>query len=105
VRIVAAGTGNAIGQVFGLGEVLCLQAGLVALQANGRGLSRAQSFEADDLGDIAATIDMRLCWTVTRLATMLTIFQQGRVWGVVEVLVPDFLVAGLADIVGRVLAG
>lgn len=74
---MATGTGNAIGQVFGLGEVLRLQAGLVALKANGRGLRRAQSFKADDLRDIATAIDMSLCWTVARLATMFAIFQQG----------------------------
>ena len=41
VRTMTTGAANAIGQVFGLGEVLGLQAGLVALGADGRGLRRA----------------------------------------------------------------
>ena len=104
MRVVAVGAGNAVGQVFGLGEVLRLQAGLMALQTDGGGLRRAEGFEADDLGDIAAAVDVRLGGTVTGLAAVLAILQQGRVWCVVEVLVPHLLVAGLADIVGRVLA-
>ena len=75
----------------------------MALQADGRGLCRAESFEANDLGNIAAAIDVRLGRTVTRLAAMPAILQQGRVWRVEEVLVPHLLVAGLADFVGRVL--
>jgi hypothetical protein len=39
---------------------------------------------------------------VTGLAAVLAILQQGRVWCVVEVLVPHLLVASLADIVGCV---
>ena len=102
MRVVAVGAGNAVGQVLGFGEVLGLQAGLMALEADGGGLRRAEGFEADDLGDIATAVDVRLGRTVTGLAAVLAILQQGRVWCVVEVLVPHLLVASLADIVGRV---
>jgi len=74
----------------------------MALCANGRGFGRTQVLEADDLGYIAAAIHVRLAWTVARLAAMLVAFQKRRVGRTGKVLVPDFLVAGLANIRVRI---
>jgi hypothetical protein len=63
-----------------------------------------QRLEANDLGDIASAVNMCLRRTVTSLATMLVAFQQRGVWSIGEVLVPDILVASLADISLGVLA-
>jgi len=68
---------DAVRQVLGFGEVLGLQAGLMALGADGDSLSRSQSFEADDFTDIATAVHMRLPRTVAGLASMLRAFEEG----------------------------
>ena len=60
VRAVTGGATDAIRQVFGLGEVLRFQAGLVALGADRRGLRRTQRLKANDLGEIAAAVNVGL---------------------------------------------
>ena len=103
VRAVTACAADAVGQVLGLREVLGFEAGLVTLRANCCRLGWAQGFEADDLGDVAAAIDMRLPGTVTSLASVLVALQKRRMRSSCKVFIPDFLVAGLADIGWRVL--
>ena len=85
-------------QMFGLGKVLRLQTGLVTLRANRRSLGGAQVFEANDLGHVSATIDVGLRRTVTRLTTVFVTFEQCCMRSIRKVLVPNFLVAGLADV-------
>ena len=102
VRTMTRGATDTVREVCRVGKVLRLQAGLMALCANGRGFGRTQVLEADDLGYIAAAIHVRLAWTVARLAAMLVAFQKRRVGRTGKVLVPDFLVAGLANIRVRI---
>ena len=103
VRAVAGGATDAAGQVLRLGEVLRLQAGLVTLGADRRSLCRAQRLEANDLGDVAAAVNVRLGGTVAGLASVLVALKQRRMRSAGEVLVPDLLVAGLADVILRIL--
>ena len=70
MRAVTSGAADAVGQVLGLGEILCLQAGLMALSADGRCLGRAQCLEANDLGDVATAIDVGLRRTMATLASV-----------------------------------
>ena len=104
VRTVTRSAADAVGQVRGLGEILRLQARLVTLGTDGCCLRRAQRLEANDLGDIAAAVDVRLRRAMTGLASVLVALEQRCVRSVGEVLVPDFLVAGLADVGLGVLA-
>src|ERR1039457_823494 len=104
VRAVARSATDAARQVSGLGKILRLQAGLVALGADGRRRRRSQRLEANDLGDVAAAVNVGLRRTMTRLASVLVALQQCRVRSVGEVLVPDFLVTSLADAGLSVLA-
>jgi len=69
-----------------------------------RGLGWTQIFEADDLGDVAAAINMGLRGAVTALASVLVPFQQRSVRSTGKMLLPNFLVAGLADVSLGVLA-
>jgi hypothetical protein len=96
-------TADAIGEVFRLGKVLGLQARLMALGTNGSGLCRTQRLEADDLGDIAATFNVGLCWAMTRLASMLVALEQRSMRSVGKVLLPNLLVTRFADVVVRIL--
>ena len=98
MRAVTAGATDAIGQMRGAGKVLRLQAGLMALGADGSGLGRTQLLEANDLGDVATAVDMRLSRPMAGLASVLIAFQQGRVGRVCEVFVPDFLMTSLTDV-------
>ncbi len=98
VRVVTGGAAHAIRQMHRRGKILRLQTGLVALQADRRGFGRAQLFEANDFCDVAATVHMRLARAVTPLATVLIAFEQCRVGSTREMLFPDILVAGLADV-------
>ena len=60
----------------GFGEILGFKARLMTGSADCRGLSRAQSLETNDLGNISSTVDMRLPWTMAGLASVLTAFEQ-----------------------------
>jgi hypothetical protein len=104
VGTVAACATDAVGEVFGLGEVLGLQAGLVALRANGNCLRRTQRFEANNLCDVAAAVHMRLCGAMASLATVLVSLEQRRVRRTGKMLLPDLLMAGFADVGVSVLA-
>ena len=104
VRVVTVRARNATCQMLGLGEVLRFQAGLMASGADLRGLSWTQGFEADDLGNVAAAIHVGLAGTVTALASMLAALQQRGVGSARKVLVPHFLMAGLADVSFGVLS-
>ena len=103
VRAMTTGATDTIRQVFRLGEVLRFQTRLVALGADRCRLRRAQIFEADDLGDVAAAIDVGLAGTVTSLASMLIALQQGRMRCAGEVLLPDLLMTALANVGWSVL--
>ena len=98
MRTVTGRTADTIGQVFRVGKVLRFQAGLVALRTDRRRLGGTQRFKTNDLGGIAAAVNMGLRRTVTSLTSMLTALEQRRVRRVREVLVPYFLVAGLANV-------
>ncbi len=98
VRAVAGGATDAVRQVFGLGKVLRLQARLMTSGADRSGLGRTQRFEANDLGWIAAAINVGLPGTMAALASVLAALQQRRMRSARKVLLPDFLVAGLTDI-------
>src|ERR1035438_6243322 len=104
VRTVTRRATDTICQVCGLGKILRLQAGLVALGTDGRRLRWTQRLKANDLRGIAAAVHVRLRWAVTALASMLVALQQCSVWSTGKVLVPHFLVAGLAHVRGGVLA-
>src|SRR5215472_3162869 len=104
VWTVAGGASDAAGKMSGLGKVLCFKTGLVAFGADAGGLGGSQRLKTNDLGDIAATVDVRLARPVTTLATVLIAFEQRVVWGGCEVLFPYLLMAGLADVVGGVSA-
>jgi hypothetical protein len=95
---------DAIGEVLGFGEVLGLQAGLVALGADRCRLRRTQLLKTNDLGDVSAAINMGLRRSVTGLASMLATLEQRRMRRTREMLVPDFLVAGLANVGVGILA-
>ena len=103
VRIMAASAGYAAGKMLGLRKVLRLQAGLMAADADGSGLCGTQRFKADDFGNVAAAVDVRLSWSVTGLAPMLIALQQCRMRSACEMFLPEFLMASLADIVFCVL--
>jgi len=90
--------------VFRVGKVLRFQAGLVALRTYRRRLGRTQRFETNDLGDIAAAVNVRLCRTVTSLAAMLVALEQRGMRGTGEVFVPYFLVTCFANVGVGVLA-
>ena len=98
MRTVTGRTADTIGQVFRVGKVLRFQAGLVALRTDRRRLGGTQRFKTNDLGGVAAAVNMGLRRTVTSLTSMLTALEQRRVRRVREVLVPYFLVAGLANV-------
>ena len=100
---MTTGAADTVRKVFGLGKILRLQAGLMAFGADRRGLGWAQFLEADDLRDIAATINMGLCRTMTSLAPVLVTFEQRGMGSVGKVLVPYILVARLANVDGGVL--
>lgn len=104
VGTVTAGASDAICKVFGLGEVLRFQAGLVTVRANRGGLSRAQGLKPDDFSDVAAAIYVGLSRSVTRLTTVLVAFEQCGMRGARKMLFPDLLVAGLANVGFGVLA-
>ena len=65
VGTVARGATDAVRQVLGLGEILRLQARLVTFGTDRRGLGRSQCFKANDFGDVATAIYVRLRRTVT----------------------------------------
>ena len=89
-----------------VGKILRLQTGLVALRADRRRLGRTQRFETNDLGDIAAPVNVGLCRTVTSLASMLIALEQRGVRRTREVLVPHFLVTCLTNLgIGVLAAG
>ena len=94
---------QAVGQVLGLGEILRLQTGLMALGANRSRLRGTQGLEPNDLGGIATTVYVGLRRTMTRLASMLVALKQCRMRSIGEVLVPDFLVTRFADVIVRIL--
>ena len=76
----------------------------MTLGTNCRSLGRAECLESDDFGDVASPINMRLAGSMAGLTSVLTSFQEGRMWGSGKVFVPHFLVTGFADIGFRVLA-
>ena len=75
VRTVTARATDAIRQVFRLGEILRFQGRLVALRTDGCRFRRTQLLEANDLGGIAAAVNMGLRRTVTSLASVLVAFE------------------------------
>lgn len=75
VRTVTAGATDAIRQVFGLGEILRFRGRLVALRTDRCCLRRTQLLKANDLGGIAAAVNMGLRRTVTSLASVLVAFE------------------------------
>jgi hypothetical protein len=75
VRTVAAGATDPIRQVFGLGEILRFRGRLVALRTDRCCLRRIQLLKANDLGGIAAAVNMGLRRTVTSLASVLVAFE------------------------------
>lgn len=104
VGTVTGGTADAIGQVLRVGKILRFQAGLVALGTDRRGLGRTQGFETNDLGGIAAAVNVGLRGAVTSLTSVLIAFEQRGVRRTREVLVPHFLVTRLANVSVGVLA-
>jgi len=75
VGAMARGAADAIRQVRRLAEILRLQAGLMTLRADGRGLRRTQFFEANDLVGVAASVDVSLRRAMAALTPMLLAFQ------------------------------
>jgi len=75
VWTVAGGATDAAGKMSGLGKVLCFKTGLVAFGTDSRRLCRSQRFKPNDLGDIAAAVNMRLARAVTALASVLIAFE------------------------------
>src|SRR5271166_4727264 len=104
MRAVTRSATDAVRQMLGLGEILRLQAGLVAFGTDGGSLSRRQSFEADNFTDIATAVHMRLRRAVAGLAAMLVTLEEGRMRCGSKMFFPDLLVAGLADVGFGVLA-
>src|SRR5208283_4105079 len=104
VRAVTVRAADAVRQVFGLGKVLRFQAGLVASRANRCSGGRTQLLKANDLGDVSAAVNVGLRRAVTSLASMLIAFEQRGMRSIRKVFVPDFLVAGLANVCVGVLA-
>ena len=97
---------DAVGQVLRVGKILRFQTGLMALGADRRRLGRTQGFETNDLGGIAAAVNVGLRRTMTSLAAMLIALEQRGVRRTGEVLVPHFLVTCLANFgVGVLAAG
>jgi hypothetical protein len=95
---VTTGATDAIRQVFGLREILRFQTGLVTLRTDCGCLSGTEGFEPNDLGDVTAAVNMGLSGTVTSLASVLISLQERSMWSSCKVFVPNFLVAGLANI-------
>ena len=99
VRAVTGRATDTIGQVFRVGKVLRFQAGLVALGTDRRRLRRTQRLETNDLGDIAAAVNVRLTRPVTSLASMLIALEQrGMRRAPRSRLSPHFLVTRLANV-------
>ena len=98
VRTMACGATDPVCQMGRLGKILRLQAGLVALGADGCRLRRTQLLEANDLRNIASAVNVGLRWTMTTLTSMLVTLEQRGVRCIRKMLVPHFLVAGLADV-------
>jgi len=98
VGTMTSGATDAIRQVLRLGKVLRLEAGLMALGADGGSLRRTQCLETNNLGDIAPALYVGLCRSMTGLASVSVALNQNGVWSVGKVLLPDFLMAGLADV-------
>jgi len=90
--------------VTGIGKVLRLQAGLVAPGADLRALRRTEGLEADDFGGIAAAVNVGLSGTVAALTSVLVALQQRGVRSAGKVLLPQLLMAGLANAGLSVLA-
>jgi hypothetical protein len=104
MRAVTTGTTDTTRQVFGLREILRFQAGLVTLCTDCCRLSGSQGFESNDFGDVPTAVDVRLAGAVASLAPMLVAFQKRGMRSSGKVFVPNFLVAGLADIGWGVLS-
>lgn len=104
VWAVTGRTTDTIGQVFRVGKVLRFQAGLVALRTDRCRLGGTQRLKTNDLGDIAAAVNVRLARPVTSLASMLIALEQSGMRRTREVLVPQFLVTCLANVGFGVLA-
>ncbi len=105
MRTVTVRATDAAGQVFGLGKILRLQAGLMTFRADRCRFGWTQLFKANNFGGITAALNVGLRGAVTSLTTVLIAFQQRRMRSSREVLVPDFLVAGLASVGLGVLGG
>jgi len=101
---VTGSTADAIRQVLRVGEILRFQTGLVALRTDRRRLGGAQRLETNDLGDIAAAVNVGLCRAMASLASMLIALEQRGVRRTGEVFIPHFLVTGLANLGVGVLA-
>ena len=65
---------------------------------------RTECLEANDLRDVAAAVNVRLRRAMAGLASVLVALEQRRVRSVRKVLVPNFLVARLANFGFSVLA-
>jgi hypothetical protein len=104
VGTVTGSTADAIRQVLRVGEILRFQTGLVALRTDRRRLGGAQRLETNDLGDIAAAVNVGLCRAMASLASMLIALEQRGVRRTGEVFIPHFLVTGLANLGVGVLA-
>src|SRR5208283_6038620 len=104
VRTVTIRAADAIRQVFGLRKVCGFQAGLVTLRADRCGFDRTQLLKANDLGEVPAAVHVGLRRTVTALASMLVAFEQRRMRSISKVLVPNLLMARLANVSFGVLA-
>ena len=106
MRRVAVDTGDAVGEMHGAVVVAVLLGVLVAAEAAGASLLRGSVLKSEDLGDIAAAVDMGFARAVAGFASVpldafvgieLGIHGGGEVRSLLKARV-DFVVAGLAGV-------
>jgi hypothetical protein len=102
VRRMATGAAHIVGQMGGPQKIGMLIVEGMAGQASFRGLFGREILEIDNLGDIAAALDVRFARTVTSLTALMLrrcflVKGSREMSGVLEVL-GQILVAGLAGI-------
>ena len=88
-----------------MAEVLLLFGASMATEAACARLLARKILKADDLADIAATVNVSGTWPVTILAAVFAFFQEREVARPLKVLVVDVVMAGLAGVCSDVRIG
>jgi hypothetical protein len=104
MRRVAVQASNVVAGVRRSGKVPLLMIFTVATQAAGVGVLLRHRLEANDFGYVPAALNVRRSGTVTGLAAVPVVQGGLEVGGILEVLLVQVFVAGLANIYPNVLS-